>query len=32
MECGKTFTLGDLIDQMDDRMEAALAHLRCNRI
>jgi hypothetical protein len=32
MDCSHTYELGDLIDQMDERMESALADLHCDRI
>jgi hypothetical protein len=30
--CGETYDLADLLDQMDDEMEAVMAYLHCDRI
>jgi hypothetical protein len=32
MDCGKNFELADLVDQLDERAEAMLGGMFCNRL
>jgi len=32
MDCSKGYDLSDLLDQLDDRTEAALGKMICNRL